>query len=367
MIFFQNSPPRPTQPEPRRILIIKMSSLGDIIHALPALAALKTLYPQAAIDWAVEEPLAPLLPGPPYLSEIVLFPKKELRTLAPLRLWRALKAFRRQLRRADYDLSIDLQALAKSSLVAFLSGARLRLAYWETREGSFLVSRGVKGPRAAAHVTERYLDVIRYLGPIPEKLTYPLPDFSLERAALSQRLLALGSPEPRALFFPGASWETKRWPPENYAALGRELVKRGLSLVLGGSGDERDLTQKIIELAPEVGWVDLAGQTDLRQLMALTSLARLVVGSDSGPAHVAAAVGAPTISLYGPNSPDRTGVYGPLAQSLASPAPCAPCFKKVCPRGEWLCLAQIPVSQVLAACRRALGGELAESLALGQG
>jgi heptosyltransferase-1/heptosyltransferase-2 len=323
-----------------------MSSLGDVIHALPALAALRALFPQAEIDWVVEEPLADLLPGPPILNNIIIFPKKELKTFNLLKIWRILRSFRKKLKAKNYDLCLDLQALAKSSLVALLSGAKKRLAYWETREGSFLVSKGVKGPRAQDHVVERYLDVIRYLGPVTNELAYPLPDFGPLREIFAQKLIDLGAQEPRVVFFPGASWPTKLWPPENYAALGRELAKKGYALVLGGGSGEKLLTQKIKDLAPDLSWVDLAGQTDSRGLMALVSLAQLVVGSDSGPSHVATAVGRPTITLFGPNRPARTGAYGSLARNLASPAPCAPCFRKVCPK-NFVCMAQISVDWVL--------------------
>jgi ADP-heptose:LPS heptosyltransferase len=288
------------------------------------------------------------------LDNIIIFPKLEIKTLNFLKIGRILWAFRRQLKAGDYDLCLDLQALAKSSLVVLLSGAKKRLAYWETREGSFFVSKGVKGPWANDHVIERYRDVIRYFGPVAEELVYPLPDYSAQRAELARKLALLGSSEPRAVFFPGTRWVTKLWPWEYFAALGRELAGRGVSVVLGGEPGDQELTQKILALAPEAHWVDLAGQTDLRGLMALTSLANVVVGSDSGPSHLATAVGVPTISLFGPNLPSRTGVYGPLARNLASPAPCSPCFKRICPR-DFVCMSQITVEMVLRECLLALG------------
>ncbi|MDR2422790.1 MAG: lipopolysaccharide heptosyltransferase II [Deltaproteobacteria bacterium] len=353
MIYFSQSPPQPAPPEPRRILIVKMSSLGDVVHALPALAALRALYPRATIHWAVEESLAPLLPGPPALDEIIAFPRNELSLRSLRRSWRRLAAFRAKLKAGRYDLSIDFQALAKSALVAFWAGAKRRLAYWETREASFLVSQGVKGPQAQGHVMERYLDVVRYLGPVAEGLAFPLPDFSPQRAALSQTLLSQGCAEPRVVFYPGASWATKLWPPENYAALGQALARQGLGLVLGGGSAEKGLCQKVMDLAPELPWVNLAGATDLRGLMALASLSRAVVGSDSGPLHVAVAAGRPTVALYGPNCSQRTGAYGPKARNLASPAPCSPCFRKVCPK-DFVCMAQIAVGRVLTETLAAL-------------
>ncbi|MDR0548114.1 MAG: lipopolysaccharide heptosyltransferase II [Deltaproteobacteria bacterium] len=353
MIYFKDSPLKPQEPAPKRILLIKLSSLGDVLHALPTLAALRTLWPLAQIHWAVEESLAPLLPGPPVLDEIVIFPRADLSLSRPLKAYRALRDLGQRLKANAYDLSIDLQALAKSSLVAFLAKAKRRLAYWETREGSFLVSTGVKGPMALGHVVERYLDVARYLGPVPKELSWPLPDFTAERDKLKKTLNDLGRSEPYVVFFPGASWATKQWAPANYAALGEALARKGYSLILGGASSERPIAEKIISLAPALPVANLMGATDLRGLLALASLGQAVVGSDSGPLHAAVAVGRPTVTLYGPNSPARTGAYGPLARNLASPAPCAPCFKKVCPR-EFICLSQIPVDQVLAATLKAL-------------
>ncbi|MDR1871403.1 MAG: lipopolysaccharide heptosyltransferase II [Deltaproteobacteria bacterium] len=353
MIVFQKSPLKATEPYPNNILIIKMSSLGDVIHALPSLAALRALYPKAQIHWVVEADLAPLLPGPPFLDKIIVFPRAELKISSPIRFFRALNGLRRQLKEVRYDLSIDFQALAKSSLVAFLAGAQKKLAYWETREGSFLVSKGVKGPNANDHVIQRYLDVIRYLGPVAPKLTFPLPDFTREKTSLNKTLKIMGSNSPRVIFCPGASWPTKLWPPENYAALAGLLAKEGYSLVLAGGPLESALALRIKALAPRAPIVDLTGQTDLRGLMALATLGQLIIGSDSGPTHVAAATGRPTISLYGPNNPQRTGVWGPLAHNILSPAPCAPCFKKDCPK-DFICMERLTVETVFAAAKKAL-------------
>jgi heptosyltransferase-1/heptosyltransferase-2 len=357
MSFFNTKspakPPAESFPSDVKILIIKMSSLGDVIHALPSLAALRSLFPQAVIHWLVEEVYRDLLPGPPWLDKVIYFPKKELKTF---RLWKSigvLKRFRRELRANHYDLVLDLQGLAKSALAAWLSGGTRKLGYWEMREGSFLVSQGIKGPHAQDHVIERYLDVIRYLGPIKEELIYPLPDYSAQKALFQEKLHSLGVRKPVVLFFPGASWPTKLWPAEYYARLAGRLFHRGYDLVLGGGEGEKQLTKDIEYLAPDLPLANLAGQTDLKGLMGLASLAEAVVGSDSGPLHVAAAAGVPTVTLFGPNSSHRTGTYGPRAVNIMSPSECAPCFKKICPR-DFVCMSEITVEEVMLTLGRTL-------------
>jgi heptosyltransferase-1/heptosyltransferase-2 len=343
-----------TLPANPKILVIKMSSLGDVIHALPSLYALRALYPQGIIHWAVEEAQAPLLPGPPYIDRIYYFPKKNLKTLSPCKIWRTLKKFRSELAVNNYDLVIDLQGLAKSALVALLSGGKVKLGYWEMREGSFLISKGIKGEHALSHVIERYLDVIRFLGPVPDEIVYPLPDYTPQKIRLEEKLKALGCQRGRLIaFFPGASWPTKLWPPEYYAQLAQKLTGDGWEIVLGGGHGERNLADTIKSLSPAVKYGDLVGQTDLRDLMALADLAKAVVGSDSGPLHLAAAVGVPTVTLFGPNSSQRTGTYGPNVTNLMSPAPCAPCFKKTCPK-EFICLKQISPQKVYEAVKTAI-------------
>ncbi|MDU2183943.1 MAG: glycosyltransferase family 9 protein, partial [Negativicoccus succinicivorans] len=155
-----------------RILIIKMSSLGDIICALPALFALRKKYPHAHITWAVHHAFKDILPGTPYLDDKVVIDRNRLRQPS---YWRELH---RELRERSFDLVLDLQMLAKSALVARLSGAKARYGYWEAREGSGLVSQPIVGAHQYGHITERLLDVVEYFGADIDRIAYPLCDIS---------------------------------------------------------------------------------------------------------------------------------------------------------------------------------------------
>ncbi|MDR1109343.1 MAG: glycosyltransferase family 9 protein [Deltaproteobacteria bacterium] len=337
----------------QRILIIKMSALGDIVHALPSLAALRLLFPRATISWLVEPQFAALLPGPPYIDDVIVFRKNALRKMALREKARYLWNLRGELHARRFDLVLDLQGLLKSTLIALLSGCRRRYGYCEMREGSFLFTRPIRGPHARGHVIERYRDVVRFLGPVPDEVTFPLPDFSAPRARLAADLASMGLRSPLALLFPGAGWESKLWPLQKYAVLAQSLAADGLSVAIGGTAGDGPLAQGIIRLCPPPVPADLTGKTDLAGLMALTSLASVCLGADTGPLHLAAAAGTPTVSLFGPSSGERAGTYGPLGRYVSTPAPCSPCFKRRCP-GQFVCMDQVGVGQVLDKCREVL-------------
>jgi heptosyltransferase-1/heptosyltransferase-2 len=331
-----------------------MSALGDIVHALPSLYALRSLFPEAEVDWVVEPRFAGLLPGPPWIDRLALFRKSEIKALPLAGKLAALRDFRRELKGRRYELVLDLQGLMKSTLVALLSGGGRRLGYCEMREGSFLFTRAVKGRFRKGHVIQRYLDVVRSLGPIPDEIRFPLPDCSREREDVRRELLALGAAGPLAVLFPGAGWGSKLWPAASYAALARALAREGLSVAVGGGAADGGLAREIAGLAGGLRTADLTGRTDLGRLMGLASLAAVCVGSDTGPLHLAAALGTPTVSLFGPSSGERAGTWGPLARYVATDAPCSPCFKRRCPRKEFVCMGRISPDAALAACRTVL-------------
>ncbi|MDR2613591.1 MAG: glycosyltransferase family 9 protein [Deltaproteobacteria bacterium] len=332
-----------------------MSALGDIVHALPTLHALRSLYPAAAISWAVEPRFADLLPGPPWIDRRILFRKSEIRRLGPCGRLRALGDLRREMRACRFDLVLDLQGLLKSALVAALSGCRNRMGYCEMREGSFLFSRPVRGPHSGGHVIERYRDVARSLGPVPAEARFPLPDASRERESFRRELLSRGLRGPLALLFPGAGWPSKLWPAARYARLAGMLAEAGLAVAAGGGPGDAPLAREIAALAPPGLYVpDLTGRTDIPGLMGLTSLAAVCIGADTGPLHLAAAQGTPTVSLFGPSSGERAGTWGSAARYVAGGAFCSPCFKRRCPRREFICMGRIAPESVMAACREVL-------------
>lgn len=189
-------PPDSLVKAPKSIIVIKTSALGDVIHALPSLHSLRGLFPKAGIHWVVEPRFLDLLPGKPWIDSKVLFDKAALKGF---KLLGGLLELRRNLRALKPDLAIDLQGNLKSTLIAFLSGCQKRIGYCEMREGSGFYTKAVFGPHCRGHVIERYRDVVRSLGAIPEELAFPLPDFSREAEAAKERLKILRIDKPLAV------------------------------------------------------------------------------------------------------------------------------------------------------------------------
>lgn len=288
----------------KTILIIKMSSLGDVLHALPTLYALRENCPDARIVWAVHRQFSAVLPGKPYIDDIVYIDKKRLKSLS------YLKELRRTLHAYHFDLCLDLQGLAKSAVVAFCSGAREKYGYWEMREGSFLVSKGLAGAHKFAHVIERYLDTVRALGGKVDAVEFPLPSVAAEMASLRSRFAAAGMTGPYIAAVPGARWAVKEWPVAYWQDFLRRVTQTGMNVVLLGSGDDVPKGKAIADGVASPRLFDCTGRTTLRELMAAIAMSRLYVSADTGPLHIANALKKELIALFGPTCPDRTGPYG---------------------------------------------------------
>lgn len=336
--------------EYKNILIIKMSSLGDVIHALPFAGALRERFPESRITWLVHPQFAAFIPDPPVVDEVIYFDKKAFLQMGLKAKWKALQAMKEQLRSRHFDLVIDLQGLFKSAVMAFLTGCPNRIGYGEMREGSALVSKAIAGPHIHDHVIERYLDVARYLGARVGTIQYPMPALPEQCRTIRERLTAAGIPDreelPYVVLAPGARWVTKQWPVAHFAALARRFAADGWYVVLAGGPDDAEKGERIREMTgydPHI--IDFIGRTDLRELGALIKQCRFYVSGDTGPLHIAAAYGKPLVAIYGPTRPDRTGPYGdPGAVILTSPSPCAGCLRKHC--DHWTCMQQVTPDQV---------------------
>jgi heptosyltransferase-1 len=340
---------------PERILIIKPSSLGDVVHALPVLAALHEAHPAARIAWLVDRRFAPLLENHPLLDEVICFDRARFG-----RMWRSPRVFVEfwrfvaQIRRRRFDLVIDLQGLIRSGLLAFFSGARQRVGFSDAREGAWLFySRRVRCPDEAEHAVEKNLAAARALGLRIDRPQFPLGVQATERAEAEALLAAVAGErvESFTAVIPGARWETKLWGAEKIAALIDRIHAEGLPrCLLLGASDDRSFADRVI-MRCRTGVVDLVGRTTLRQLVALLDLADRVVCHDSGPLHIAAALGKPTVAIFGPTNPARTGPYSDVARVVAHPIECAPCYRRVCPYGHHNCMQQLDVEKVLAQVR----------------
>jgi heptosyltransferase I len=336
-------------PSYRRILIIKPSSLGDIIHALPTLAALRDRFPSAHIAWLVKREWAGVLEWVDGLDRI--WPVE-----SGLRGWLRLVPL---LRAESFDLVIDLQGLFRSGAMAWLTGCRTRIGFANGREGSpFCYTQRVPVPTLDTHAVDRYLLVAAAVDAVPKgSPEFRMRPASTDRHRIAELLRSVGlSPgAPWIAMNVSARWETKRWPPEHFAVVADALQKECLGPVglIGGPGD-RAATEAVISRMQTTP-IDLTGQTSPEQLPALLASASLLLTNDSGPMHIAVATGTPVVALFGPTSSTRTGPYGSGHRVLKSGVPCSPCFSRTCRNPVQLeCLTTIHPKAVVEAVREQL-------------
>lgn len=338
--------------EYKNILIIKMSSLGDILHTLPFAAALRKRYPQAKISWLVHPQFAGFVPDKPVIDEVLYFDKVKFKKMGLLDKIKYFFSMRSMLHSKHFDLVIDMQGLFKSAVLAAISGCSNRIGYCEMREGSGFISKAICGSHSKDHVIERYLDVARYLDADVEKVDFPMPDLTSESRSVQKKLVEQNVTGDYVVFVPGARWQTKEWPVEHYAELARMILADGMQVVLAGGPDDLDKGNKIKELCPEIA--NLIRQTSLRELAALIQGCAVYISADTGPLHFAAALKKPLVAMYGPTKADRTGPYGSdKASVLLSPAVCAGCLKKSC--NNWHCMHDITPEMVYKAYKEKLG------------
>ncbi len=338
-----NVPGRP------RILLVKLSSFGDVLHTLPTLEALRSAYPSAHITWLVEAAYAPLLAGHPALDEVWeaprLHPGELLARSNPARLCRLLKL----LRARPFDLVLDVQGLLKSAVWVALARSPRKVGYDRTREGSFLaLTERVPPFNPEAHAVWRYLNLAHYLGAPPA-----LPHFRLGLGARIDptALVPDMSGQPLAVLHPGARWSSKLWPAASWASLVEWLHDQGFQVALTGSSADQRLVTKITEKT-QSPVVNLAGRTSLAELAAILRRARLAVTTDTGAMHLAVSLGTPVVALFGPTAPWRTGPFGEGHQVARLGLTCSPCFQRQCP--EPRCLNDLTPEMVGATCEKIL-------------
>jgi ADP-heptose:LPS heptosyltransferase len=290
------------EPLPGELLVVRLGAIGDVVNALVLATALRSWRPDVQIGWAVHELAAPLVVGHPDVTRVHLWK----RTDGPAGFARVV----REIRARRYPLALDLQRLQKSAVLARLSGAPRVVGFdrARTKEWSFLWTneRIPPGPRSE-HMVEQYLSFARLLGVPEPRAVHRLPATPEAERRAAELLAELGAPP--VIVGLGASKPAKRWPAERYGALARALADEGLAVCLIGGPGERDDARVAREAAgPRVR--DLVGQTSLVELAALCRGARLFVGGDTGPMHVAVASGLRAVVLFGPGDPRRTGPWG---------------------------------------------------------
>jgi lipopolysaccharide heptosyltransferase I len=323
-----------------RILIVRLGSLGDLIHTLPAVAAVRRAYSGAEIDWLVDAPHRELLTLVPVLSSIV--------TLAD-RSTGAWIAARRQLRRRRYDVALDFQGLVKSAVLARLSGAGRIVGFdrRSAREGLAALFYSERVAGEGGHVIDKNLRLVAAIGARTDAKEFPIgPVVSGALATLRRRV-----PGAFALINPGAAWPNKRWAPASFGAVARHLRDRhGLRSVVLWGPHEEPLARDVVAASSEAAVA--APPTHLADLVAVSREARLMISGDTGPTHIAAAVGTPVVSLFGPTDPTRNGPWSREDVSLSRYERCGCHYQRTCARGAEWCLATISVDEVIAAVDR---------------
>jgi lipopolysaccharide heptosyltransferase I len=344
---------------PSRVCLIKPSALGDIVHALPVLSALRDRWPRAHIAWVVHSGLRGLVDGHPRLDQTIVFDR---RAMAPDRAGlAALTRFARTLRQEHFDLAIDLQGLFRSGLMALATGAPVRVGLGRSREGSrFFYTHRVPEPVERPHAVDRLLAVASAFGADIARPRFETVITADDRAWAERAVGHL--PRPRLMLNPGARWVTKRWPPERFAAVARRMaVERGASIVLVGGPDDLGLVE---DLKDHLGdhlaraAIDLVGRTTLPQLAAVSASCDVVLSNDTGPLHLAAAAGARVVGVYTCTRPAWTGPYGDRATSVRSLVSCAGSCIKTCPRMD--CMVELGADRVARAVATALDAAAAD-------
>jgi heptosyltransferase-1 len=316
--------------EPRAVALVKLSSLGDVIHALPVAEALTTAFPRARLVWLVERREAALLRDHPALDEVIDVDTRAWRSARTpgqvMSVVRSLMALRRRLRAARFDVAIDLQGLVKSGAVVRATDAPLRIGFaagWSReRLNTLFTTRRVTPPPEARHVVDQYLTLLEPLGVAvpPQRARFRLPTRAAAESRIDDFFVGVGlKPRHRLVVLnPGAGRTNKRWPVARFRALAERLchVDGAHVLVLWGPS-EREAARAIAEIpAPRPA---LAPPTDLDELAAVVRRASVMVAGDTGPLHLAAAVGTRCVGLYGPTSAARNGPYGAGHRVIAAP------------------------------------------------
>ena len=330
----------------KKILIVKPSSLGDVVHSLPFLSAVHACFPGAEVHWVIAKGLEGLLEGHPMIHRLIVINKDLWKKIS--RAGDTVKEIRqlyRDLRSEHYDLAVDLQGLLRSGLITMATHAPVRVGFTEAREGSRLFyTRKVKGG-TGIHAVDRYMRIAADIGCPADTIAFPFPQQPVGSDGVRRILADLGR---YAVIVPGARWKTKIWPAENFGKVAAKLSVR--SVVIGSSG-ERGIADKVVSSSRGRA-MSLAGETDLSELIGLMRRASIVITNDSGPMHIGAALNIPVIAVFGPTSPVLTGPYGRGHVILQTDEPCAPCFKREC--ADMKCMMGITPGNVIEEAEAAL-------------
>ena len=365
-----------------RILLIKPSALGDVVHTLPVLVKLRARYPRARIDWLITPENAEVVRYHPALSNVVLFARRDFSKRG--RRWRAFLSFfdlLKQIRRAKYELVIDMHGQARSAFFALISGARVRIGFdrpikrgltvsaehdlknipshgWRgAREGSWIAyTHRIPIPTLDIHAIDRYLWVAPLLGldDNPPDLAIHLSPQAADRVNRLLEEHGVPASKPLVVLVPGTIWETKHWTIEGFAGVARQFLQDGFAVALAGTRRDQQRCRQIAAAA--AGTCDLSGRTTPADLAALIRRAEVAVTNDSGSMHVAVSLGKPMVSVFGPTNPVHIGPYERPESVVRVDLPCSPCnYRRLsqCPF-DHACMKQVTSEMVVERVRKIL-------------
>ena len=321
---------------PRKILIVKPSSLGDVIHSLPFLNAIKTCFPKSEIHWVIAKGLEGILESHPMINKLWIINKDSWKNIQNAKSTiQEIKGLFKNLKQEKYDLVVDLQGLLRSGVITAATGAPVRIGFREAREGSSVFYTHKVAGGKNIHAVDRYLKIAESLGCNIADISFPFPfvqssDFRLQTSDTGDY----------AVIVPGARWKTKIWPAEKFGKLASLLP---LESIIVGSKTDKAIADEIVSLSGGRA-VSLAGKTNLRELIAVISRANFIVSNDSGPMHIAAALNVPVFAVFGPTDPFRTGPYGKGHTIIREDILCSPCFRKSCDNMK--CMRDLSVEKV---------------------
>jgi len=363
-----------------RILLIKPSALGDVIHTIPVLVKLRARYPSARIDWLITPENADIVRCHPALSNVVLFARRDFSKRG--RRWRATVAFRdllKQIRRAKYDLIVDMHGQMRSAFFTLISGAGVRIGFdrpikreltvsaehdlknvpnhgWRgAREGSWVAyTHRIPIPTLDVHAIDRYLWVAPLLGldNNPPDLTIYLSPETIRNVERLLERHGVPASKPLIVLVPGTIWETKHWTIEGFAGVARQFLREGFAVALAGTKRDQERCRQIAAAAR--GVCDLSGKTTPAELAALIRRAEVAVTNDSGSMHVAASLGKPMVSVFGPTNPVHIGPYERPESVVRIDLPCSPCnYRRLsqCPF-DHACMKQVTSEMVVERVRK---------------
>ncbi len=323
----------------KKILIIKPSAWGDIVHSLPFLAVVRKRYPDAEIHWVVAKGLHTFLEDHPLINKLWIMDKngwKKIRNIR--RILPEINSFRKGLKNENFDISIDLSGLLRSGLISWAAKARYRLGFSDSDEGSpFFYTHKIKGGEQI-HAIDRYLKLAQLMDCDISQIEYPFPPLPDIKDLLNTL------PKEFGILAPSAGKEANRWPAERFGHLAANLSIP--SLVIASDADGHIAAEVVKNSKGQA--INLAGKTNLKELVALIQKSNYFICNDTGPMHIAAALNIPVFALFGPANPIRTGPYGSNHTILQEELSCSPCYaRKPCTQHNWRCMNELTVEKVL--------------------